>query len=1434
MDSDELLRPGPGPEPGEASVSRRGVAFSVPATEALSVNDSAGTSGRPVHAPSGGPIETPPSAHARERFESRGAGDLDTQQEAQHDSVSARESADPVQDIEKADTEEPARFEAEHVQNVQSIHLSDSSNEGRKDDGPEGCSVGTKKKSARPPKKPVAFVDAPHRSAGAGMPPRRKRDPTPFVSRKDAFSGDDEEPHSEEDSSNMEPIQVEETLINVSDPAAVPSCAGSLQSAPVLSPSSVAFDSKRGRVDRGGGMGARSNSVQPSLPNTDEAIFGMGKRAITFGRDQVREFEVEFEQLSRTTTLQSEFTRERSFDYGAELIKFEEHLAPGDEYVPNTRVQDIQLKSKAVSFGTSTGEQVPSTAAGNRPRAVRKRDPTPFVRRHPLPDHDDQDEEEEENDAEDERGQNGEDDVEEDDGGKEHGQGDRALVAESPHVGFMEPSIEEKETVRRESRGMGRSTIRKRDPTPFVPRSFLPAESDEEDDVAAELGRRESRARDSVQLPLSSAEEMKAGADERVHFTEPSLDEMLDVRMESGRVGVRSTKKRDPTPFIPRSFLPEDDEESENEENDEREEERKGRCRRSDGVSLTSATEPTSVVEHKATPVILFVEPTDVEKTETREQVKQIAVRSVRKRDPTPFIRRGAFVDGDKEHEENEEEDDGRVSTRAPESDKLASRATRNHEVTFKEPEKGPTMKGPKVIHKREPTPFVRRSMIVEEDDDGDEVHEEAGSGGQTSGKSGVTFAKTSPPSADAAKKKVLRTRDPTPFVRRHLDDEEDKEEDENDARGTGADPFSSVTDRVVEENSGGRSKAAEKAASRRVVYNQATATPAFARDVVQHTLGSRSFSWVRTDDGFQDLTGFVHLGHMYLRVSDLSLAYRFYVEVLNLTVDPAMPSCYFGKMLWLNIGRQQLRLVLCGEAQYLTGSITVTVPALQEYTAQVVESVRGFPEDTQVLVDLSDARELVVSCPWGNTLKFVQSLPGEYPLRLQCVHLVVRHGTCSAIGDFYEQIVGCVINRKGRSEVRVIVGPHQYLLFTESSKAWQEEGLVLCFYVPHFSTVLGTLFLNKLLPEKYDPDSFGGLEFDFPGVVDISKLLRGKQETILNLTHRVRSLKHAEFLRPLVNTFIWDRVLKVCAPDELAFFPDAVHGAMSSIEPTSTLPAASSEALNVFPDGKLEPGPSSRIHFGTGNALAETQRVVGFSGEADEEPLGPDEANPTKREPVGVLRKSRGEESSGPNLRDLGRSITFGSNMVKEYPLDESRTTSSINTASRSNSIFSELEIMMPFSNSPRAAGSGMGPPDEHDQAVHFKEPSEVEKEEARRAGHRVGIRSVRKREPTPFIPRAYINSDDDGEAGGITHGHTQEQRGPGTGLLAVSLLTGGIILYVVAEQKAQLRRMREGVLRDFERQMERQERMRNDAEDAKTATATAANRSGEDSGAQ
>mmetsp|Transcript_4546 Transcript_4546/g.7957 ORF Transcript_4546/g.7957 Transcript_4546/m.7957 type:complete len:980 (-) Transcript_4546:1202-4141(-) len=741
---------------------------------------------------------------------------------------------------------------------------------------------------------------------------------------------------------------------------------------------------------------------------------GMGKRTITFGKNMVKEFEADLELLSRQTSLRSSFSRESSVGHGANMKIIEEELTPLDDFDSGTFLRE-NLRSE--SSGSESGQH-------------------------------------------------------------------------SRRVNFDPDNA-------RGRNGRSNDRIRKRDPTPFVSRSFLPEDDDDEEE------QQDARSR---------------GSDDHVHFE--------DSAKPDARKGGR---KRDPTPFV-RGFKSCASEDEEDEDDSDRRRE----------VPFTIAKE-----EH-----VHFVEPPELEVKAARKESAKAATRSSRNRDPTPFVPRS-------------------VGNSLPEDDELDSEDTSGN--THYEPP----------------------------------VQAHVGS------------------ATDTEARRILRP------------------------------PYSGI----------------------------------------KHALPE-------IDPIKTDVPVFIAFDHSYVQVTSLFVASIFFVDGLGMCVDPDMPSELYGRALWVNCGRQQLRLVLAGPNKCKTTTVFgLVVPSLSEFRRRIQAASVLFSPDSSFLVDFSSADDVHVTCPWGNLFKVREGNDSRGLTGIETVELVVASGTLAGISSFYRNSVGAVVFTDydtGRLVVRI--GPNQSIVFCESRTTPKPQDVTVCVYSPEFST------LYRLLCEMSLVDGINSQRTEFlfrqPAIANSTKL---------SLSFKVRSLLHPGFLRSRRSAPTAYSAFQ-SSRSELGF-GDLEENEMSS----ARFDVAKPDTILNFAESPMK---ESQIA---------SRRGISFGGISVKEFT----STPTALSSASSLRTA-----SRLSIGSLDSLETHGG----DFTSSASPESSEYHSFGGNNGVKEESPT-----NSGRGRRGREVDGSSNTAHVQINEPSEEELSVARRESGRVGIRSFRKRDPTPFVPRSFYNADDD-----------------------------------------------------------------------------------------
>jgi len=261
-------------------------------------------------------------------------------------------------------------------------------------------------------------------------------------------------------------------------------------------------------------------------------------------------------------------------------------------------------------------------------------------------------------------------------------------------------------------------------------------------------------------------------------------------------------------------------------------------------------------------------------------------------------------------------------------------------------------------------------------------------------------------------------------------------------------------------------------------------------------------------DRSTQDVGNVIGLEHVNVTVPDQSQAHLFYVTGMGFTRDPYID---FGmRNMWINLGRQQFHLPL-GEPQVLRGCIGIVTLSLEALVSRL-ERIAGQLEGSR-LAWREDNGRLMVTCPWGNRLAVHE--PGEFgPMRLGMpfVRFDVPSGSAARIARFYRELLGAPASVAEGDEgflVRVTAGPEQTIEFQETTAALPGyDGHHIAVYVADFSRPHRLLLERDLVTEESNES-----QYRFQAIVDPDS-----GETLFEIEHEVRSLRHPMFARSLVN----------------------------------------------------------------------------------------------------------------------------------------------------------------------------------------------------------------------------------------------------------------------------------------------------------------------------
>jgi hypothetical protein len=261
-------------------------------------------------------------------------------------------------------------------------------------------------------------------------------------------------------------------------------------------------------------------------------------------------------------------------------------------------------------------------------------------------------------------------------------------------------------------------------------------------------------------------------------------------------------------------------------------------------------------------------------------------------------------------------------------------------------------------------------------------------------------------------------------------------------------------------------------------------------------------------DRAAEDVGNSVHLEHVNVNIPSQHQATLFYVAGLGLTRDPYLMVS--DDNMWVNVGRSQFHLPT-GKATVLRGHTGLVISGRQALLARLA-AVRGKLEGSKFA--FSEHNDYVeATCPWGNRVRVHEPDParfGRITLGIPYVEFGVPPGSAAGIVKFYREMIGVPAQVvEDGSVARVLVGNGQHLLFRETDRPLPEfEDHHVQIYVADFSGPYQRLQARNLVScedNKY--------QYRFRDIIDLET---GRH--LFKIEHEVRSVKHPNYLRPLVN----------------------------------------------------------------------------------------------------------------------------------------------------------------------------------------------------------------------------------------------------------------------------------------------------------------------------
>ena len=258
-------------------------------------------------------------------------------------------------------------------------------------------------------------------------------------------------------------------------------------------------------------------------------------------------------------------------------------------------------------------------------------------------------------------------------------------------------------------------------------------------------------------------------------------------------------------------------------------------------------------------------------------------------------------------------------------------------------------------------------------------------------------------------------------------------------------------------------------------------------------------------DRAEEDFGNVLNMEHINLTVPDQQLAALFYVTGLGFTRDPYIDFGTFN--MWINVGEQQFHLPK-RDAQRFRGHIGVVVPDLDGLKRRLDFIDRPMQGTAFKREEKND--HIALSCPWGNDIRAFGPSFGT-SLGIPFAVLDVPSGSADGIARFYNDVLGAParVVENGERRAEASMGGIQRLVFRETdAEIPAYDGHHIAVYVSNFSRPHAALNERGLITEESDQH-----QYRFQAIVDPES-----GETITEIEHEVRSLKHPMFKRFLVN----------------------------------------------------------------------------------------------------------------------------------------------------------------------------------------------------------------------------------------------------------------------------------------------------------------------------
>ncbi|GJQ08934.1 hypothetical protein GpartN1_g725.t1 [Galdieria partita] len=304
-----------------------------------------------------------------------------------------------------------------------------------------------------------------------------------------------------------------------------------------------------------------------------------------------------------------------------------------------------------------------------------------------------------------------------------------------------------------------------------------------------------------------------------------------------------------------------------------------------------------------------------------------------------------------------------------------------------------------------------------------------------------------------------------------------------------------------------------------------------------------------------QDCGNIVQWEHINIDVPDSDITFYFYFQALGLTVDPYLPSQFYNRVYWANVGQQQFHLVRWKHAQVIQGGkLVLQVPCLEQLESRLKAAepkLKGtcFQWNKEEEEEPSKAHVIHVTCPWGNSFMFVENeriprtcgffplVPYPWKLGLCALMTSCAKDSSKGIAKFFRNVLFARVLETENSAI-VCLGPRQSIVFEEKEDRKLPEYVPgrkedpmypdyhLCVYIAEFEKAyqrveeLELLYNDHIFSDKIYSyqDALLHNQFRFRDIIDLDAHERGERRVLYQLQFETRSLYHPYYMRPLVN----------------------------------------------------------------------------------------------------------------------------------------------------------------------------------------------------------------------------------------------------------------------------------------------------------------------------